>query len=226
MSGFLALLPGFPQNPQPRDSSSGRHPSGKTANLRHWYLVPWLFSLAFPETHNPLFQPEAATPPGRRPVTDTGFWLQSPADVPQRPVLRPFSLTFLEPITPHFNRKPSSLREDGQSPALVSSSPAFLSGFPRNPQPLVSAGSRHPYGETVNRGSPSPDFRGSGSPVLFPHYPQPRIFPTTRDPSGQSANCRQGFPEIPTGLCPSKLQSRHSQIAKGTPGFLNMPGDR
>jgi len=69
VSGFLALLPGFPQNPQPRDLSSGRHPSGKTANLRHWYLVPRLFSLAFPETHNPLFQPEAATPTGRRSIT-------------------------------------------------------------------------------------------------------------------------------------------------------------
>ena len=138
-----------------------------------------------------------------------GFQLQSQADVPQCPIPQlSMPAVFAVLVFEH-----------------------LFCGLSLNPQPRKTAEDSHPFGKTVNRGSPSlafhaGHFRGSGSLVLFPHYPQPRIFPTTRDPSGQSANYRQGFPEIPTGLCPGKLQSRHSQIAKGTPGFLNMPGDR
>ena len=87
--------------------------------------------------------------------------------------------------------------------STASSSLAFLSGFLRNPQPLVSAGSRHPSRETTNPGTGflfqfPIDFLRYLVPRLSQN-PQPHISTEGRHSSGETANPWRGFqfPAIP-----------------------------
>jgi len=121
-ANVMDYSPSIGQTARPRlVVQSSVFPSTINSALVSQCLALWPCSRLSRKPSSPRFDRKPPPPPGRRPVTDTGFRLQSLAEVPRRPVLRPFSLTFLEPITPRFNRKPSSLREDGHSPAQISS---------------------------------------------------------------------------------------------------------